>query len=95
MAKNIRLKADQVEFEAVTNGNIGRVSLAIPGMFSVYNALCAFGVGLQLGFGFADLIAAMRQLHGVKGRIEVVPTGHRITVIIDYAHSPRRHGKMC
>ncbi len=88
VAKNIRLKADRVEFEAVIDGNIGRVSLAIPGMFSVYNALCAFGIGLQLGYDFADLISVMRQLRGVKGRIEVVPTGTDYTVIIDYAHSP-------
>ncbi len=88
VAKNIRLKADCVEFEAVTTGNIGRVSLAIPGMFSVYNALCAVGVGLALGFDFRQIVDAMRTLHGVKGRIEVVPTDTDYTVIIDYAHSP-------
>ncbi len=88
VAKNIRLKADHVEFEAVTTGNIGRVRLAVPGMFSVYNALCAVGIGLALGFDFQQVVAAMRTLHGVKGRIEVVPTGTDYTVIIDYAHSP-------
>lgn len=88
VAKNIRLKSDCVEFEAVTTGNIGRVSLAIPGMFSVYNALCAVGVGLALGFDFQQVLAAMRTLRGVKGRIEVVPTDTDYTVIIDYAHSP-------
>ena len=30
----------------------------------------------------------MRNLHGVTGRIEVVPTNTDYTVIIDYAHSP-------
>lgn len=87
-AKNIRLLADRIEFEALTTGNIGRVSLAIPGMFSVYNALCAVGVGLALGLDFQKVVGAMRSLHGVKGRIEVVPTGKDYTVIIDYAHSP-------
>ncbi len=88
VAKNIRLLADHVEFEAVTTGHIGRVRLAIPGMFSVYNALCAVGVGLALGFDFQQVVAAMRGLHGVRGRIEVVPTDTDYTVIIDYAHSP-------
>ena len=60
VAKNIRLLADHVEFEAVTTGHIGRVRLAIPGMFSVYNALCAVGVGLALGFDFQQVVAAMR-----------------------------------
>ena len=30
----------------------------------------------------------MHHLGGVKGRIEVVPTGRDFTVIIDYAHTP-------
>lgn len=88
VAKNIKLKADHVEFEAVATGHIGRVRLAIPGMFSVYNALCTVGVGLALGFDFQQVVDAMRTLHGVTGRIEVVPTNTDYTVIIDYAHSP-------
>ncbi|MEG2377147.1 MAG: UDP-N-acetylmuramyl-tripeptide synthetase, partial [Clostridia bacterium] len=38
-AENIHLKADGVMFEAVCKNQIARVELAIPGEFSVYNAL--------------------------------------------------------
>ncbi len=88
VAKNINLKADRVEFEAVVEGSISRISLGIPGMFSVYNALAATACCLTLGLSLADISVAMRHAPGVKGRAEVVPVPADYTVIIDYAHSP-------
>ncbi len=88
LAKNIRLKADRVEFEAIGHGNIGRIELHIPGAFSVYNALCVIGGALELGIGLSDLSSALRTVGGVKGRAEVVPTDTPYTVMIDYAHTP-------
>ena len=49
VAKNINLKPDRVEFEAVGKGIIHRISLGIPGMFSVYNALAATSCCMALG----------------------------------------------
>ncbi len=88
VAKNVNLKADRVEFEAVVEGSISRISLGIPGMFSVYNALAAAACCLTLGLSLADIAVAMRHTPGVKGRAEVVPTPADYTVVIDYAHSP-------
>lgn len=87
-AKNINLKPDRVEFEAVVRGSINRISLGIPGMFSVYNALAATGCALTLGIALADISMAMKTAKGVPGRAEVVPTNSEFTVLIDYAHSP-------
>lgn len=88
VAKNINLKSDRVEFEAVVTGAINRLTLGIPGMFSVYNALAATGCCLALGVPLSDIAQAMRHAHGVKGRAEVVPVPADYTVLIDYAHSP-------
>lgn len=87
-ARNIRLFPSHVEFEAVTLGNIARIHLPIPGGFSIYNALAALSAGLCLGLGLGEMAAALRCVHGVKGRVEVVPVPRAYTVIIDYAHSP-------
>lgn len=87
-ARNIRLFPSHVEFEAVTLGHISRVHLPIPGGFSIYNALAALAAGLCLELGLEDLTAALRCVHGVKGRVEVVSVPRAYTVIIDYAHSP-------
>lgn len=88
VAKNIKLKSDRVEFEAVSIGSIGRAVLAIPGLFSVYNALTAIACCSLLGIAPEDTLVALRTLHGVKGRCEVVPVPADYTVLIDYAHSP-------
>ena len=82
-ARNIRLFPGHVEFEAVTTGNLARVHLPIPGGFSIYNALAAISVGMCLGWELEELAASMPHVHGVKGRIEVVPVPRAYTVIID------------
>lgn len=87
-ARNIRLFPSHVEFEAVTLGHISRVHLPIPGGFSIYNALAALSAGLCLELDLDELTAALRSVHGVKGRVEIVPVPRAYTVIIDYAHSP-------
>ena len=87
-ARNIRLFPGHVEFEAVTLGHIARVHLPIPGGFSIYNALAALSAGLCLELPLERLAPALRSVHGVKGRVEVVPVPRAYTVLIDYAHSP-------
>ena len=87
-AKNIRLFPGHVEFEALTLGHLARVHLPIPGGFSIYNALAALSAGLCLGLELEDMAAVTPNLHGVKGRVEVVPVPRAYTVLIDYAHTP-------
>lgn len=86
-AKNVRFKANGVDYELVSDF-IGRVNCPIPGRFSVYNSLCAASVALALGINCGEVLHAIAKSTGVKGRIEVVPTDTDYTVIIDYAHSP-------
>jgi UDP-N-acetylmuramoyl-L-alanyl-D-glutamate--2,6-diaminopimelate ligase len=87
-AKNIRLCATHVEFEAVALGQITRVHLPIPGGFTIYNALAALACGLCLEIPLARACAPLRCVKGVKGRVEIVPVPTAFTVIIDYAHTP-------
>lgn len=87
VAKNVKFKSSGVEYELVGDF-IGRCSCPIPGRFSVYNSLCAASCALALGIRFDDVLSAISKSNGVKGRIEVVPTGRDFTIIIDYAHSP-------
>ena len=65
------------------------IQLAIPGGFTVYNALAVIGAGLTLGITLGDIAQALKTASGVKGRVEVVPTpGKPYTVLIDYfAHA--------
>ncbi len=88
VAKNLRLCPDRVEFEALSRDALTRVVLPIPGGFSVYNALGALGCCLALGRELEPCAAALKNVEGVKGRVEVVPTPTDYTVLIDYAHTP-------
>ncbi len=87
-ADNVVYKADGVEFDLNYNGKQERVSLSIPGKFSVYNALTAAGCCLALGINLTMIAKGLKSASGVKGRIEVVKTNTDYTVIIDYAHTP-------
>jgi len=88
LAKNVRLKATSVEFEALCFDSIGRIELHVPGEFSVYNALAAVSASLICGASLEKTAKALAEVRGVKGRAEVVPADADYTVMIDYAHSP-------
>jgi UDP-N-acetylmuramoyl-L-alanyl-D-glutamate--2,6-diaminopimelate ligase len=77
-----------VTFRAVYRGETEEVSLPIPGMFSVHNALTALSVCLAADIPFHACAASLCTAKGVKGRVEAVPTGSDYSVIIDYSHKP-------
>lgn len=87
-AENVDLNAGGVNFDVLYKGEKARAELAIPGRFSVYNALAAIACCLLSGFNLNDIIAGLKTAKGVKGRVEIVPTNTDYTVIIDYAHTP-------
>ena len=87
-AKDIRMSAAGVRFAAVYKDELALTKLAIPGIFSVHNALGAIAVGLALGMSLADCCDAMTTAKGVKGRVELVPTAGDYNIIIDYSHKP-------
>ena len=87
-ATDIQLHADSIGFVCESAEGKTEVKLGIPGQFTVYNALCALSCAKALGVSVADAADALHKAHGVKGRVEVVPTDTDYTVLIDYAHSP-------
>lgn len=87
-ASNIEYRATGVEFDLSYRDENERISLAIPGGFSVYNALTAAGCCLAAGLSLKAIADGLKTAKGVKGRIEVVNTNTDYTVIIDYAHTP-------
>ena len=88
VAKDIRLSAAGVRFAAVNGENLALTKLAIPGMFSVYNALSVMAAGLCLGLSLSACAEGVSSAKGVKGRMESVPTDGDYSVIIDYSHKP-------
>lgn len=62
------------------------VDVAIPGRFSVYNALAAIAVCRHLNVSDEDILRGLDNVK-VKGRVEVVPVPGNYTLLIDYAHN--------
>lgn len=87
-ANGIQLYPDGIEYELVGYNTINHVKVKTGGKFTVYNSLCATVCSVALGFNLNDIVSALAEEKGIKGRAEVVPTGKDFTIIIDYAHTP-------
>ncbi len=89
-AKNIDLKTGFGSFDVYSNGEkLFDVTLSVPGIHNVSNALAATGAALCCGVDISAIKAGLESFGGVKRRFEKVgthPTGAQI--IDDYAHHP-------
>lgn len=74
-----------VNFKTAGKKNLD-VNVAIPGRFSVYNALAAISVCSHLSITNEDILKGLDTVK-VKGRVEVVPVPGNYTLLIDYAHN--------
>jgi UDP-N-acetylmuramate--alanine ligase len=69
------------------------VTLNLPGMHNVLNALAAIAVGMEVGVPDAAIVKALAEFKGVGRRFQRhggagLPGGGRITLIDDYGHHP-------
>lgn len=87
-AHDVKNSETGCKFAMVGSGLIGRVSFAMPGKFSVANAMLAAGAAMSVGISFEEAVAALNTCEGVRGRVEIIPTGRDFTVIRDFAHGP-------
>ena len=73
--------------EVCTDGIIkDNILINTPGLFSVYNGICATLVTKLLGCDINSIKNALKKV-AVKGRVEIVPVSDKYSVIIDYAHN--------
>ena len=62
--------------------------LPLVGAFQVENALVAAGLAIATGSEPAAVFAALENLQGAKGRLELVGQRHGAPIFVDYAHKP-------
>lgn len=74
-----------VEFDLKGKKNL-QVKVAIPGHFSVYNALSAISVCSNMNIDDKYILEGLEKVK-VKGRVEIVPVPGNYTLLIDYAHN--------
>lgn len=71
-------------------GSLHTFDYPLVGKFNVENVMCAFGIGLQLGFPAETIVEALEEAPQIPGRLERVsaPNTGGVSVFVDYAHTP-------
>lgn len=88
-ATNIDICPTYVEFDMNCTHGMQHITVPIPGLFNVFNAMLASGVCLKLGIGLQDIADGLASVVSVSGRMETLPTdGFDFSVILDFAHTP-------
>ncbi len=64
------------------------ISLGIPGLYNVSNAVAALASVHTLGFSLERAVKLLSQFKGVRGRMERVSFDLKPQVFVDYAHTP-------
>jgi len=67
---------------------LGQITLNLPGIHNVYNALAAVGVGIELDIEFKTIKKALRDFKGIQRRFQLRAKKHGVLWIDDYAHHP-------
>lgn len=89
-AVNITLKNEYASFELVVKGeNLGKITLSIPGMHNVYNALAVIASAMYSGVTFEQCAKGISDFHGAGRRFEKLAEINGITIADDYAHHPK------
>ena len=87
-ASEIELSINETAFRAITPAGDFSVRLRLPGLFNVYNALAAIGVGLTEGLGPEAIALGLERLEKLPGRFEFIDCGQDFLVVVDFAHAP-------
>jgi len=88
-ARNIRIEQGNFVFDFEDGyTSLKGITLRMPGLHNVENAVAAIGVALSLGIHPKSVKAAVETFKGVKRRFERIVTTEQHVYIDDYAHHP-------
>ena len=88
MARDITVANSYADFRTKLTDRNERVKVGIFGRFSVYNALLAIAIAKKLGVDSESIKQALENIK-IPGRSEIIENKKEITIMIDYAHSPK------
>ena len=88
IAKDITITNTYADFKEKIYGRNERIKVGIPGRFSIYNALAAICVAIKLNVAIEAIKEALTDIR-VPGRSELISNKKGLTIMRDYAHSPK------
>jgi UDP-N-acetylmuramoyl-L-alanyl-D-glutamate--2,6-diaminopimelate ligase len=63
------------------------VRTALVGQYNMYNVCAAFSAGIANGFSQKAIVAGIKQMSFIPGRMEEIDFGQPFRIMIDYAHT--------
>lgn len=82
-------KKDGFNLTVSTPKGIANLDVNLLGEFNVSNLLATLAVVLISGVEFEAAIQKLSMLNAVSGRMQIIATSKKPTVIVDYAHTPQ------
>ncbi|MEP6978085.1 MAG: MurT ligase domain-containing protein [Thermoleophilia bacterium] len=73
---------DGVSFDLCTPGGERRVTLALPGLYNVYNALAASALALALGASLEEVVGGLERFTAAFGRFERIAVDERRLLVL-------------
>lgn len=88
-AQNVQRDGLKTHFDVALRGEtLGTVTLHVPGMHNVLNALAAVAVGIELDVPFTHIRDGLATYDGVRRRFQKIGEAAGRVVLDDYAHHP-------
>ncbi|MCD6412567.1 MAG: UDP-N-acetylmuramoyl-L-alanyl-D-glutamate--2,6-diaminopimelate ligase [Elusimicrobia bacterium] len=87
-ADRINMTSSGTDFTVRHPGGEDRISIKLPGLFNVSNALAAYAAAVKMNIARAAVRKGLSGLNDVPGRMSKISIGKNSAVYIDYAHTP-------
>lgn len=87
-ASDIMISAAGVTYTLSCPEGHFKVSVPIPGKFTVYNTLAVIAAARSLALPMTHIIKSLEEVHGVPGRVQSFTSVNGYSVLVDYAHTP-------
>jgi UDP-N-acetylmuramyl tripeptide synthase len=83
VARSIELKGlEATSFDLVTGTGTRRLSLPLPGLYNVYNAVAAASLSLALGASLDEIESGLSRFRPAFGRFERIPAGDKAVLLL-------------
>jgi UDP-N-acetylmuramyl tripeptide synthase len=83
VARDLELRGlEGVDFTLAAQGDERRVSLSVPGLYNVYNALAAASLSLALGASLDEIVSGLAGFGAAFGRFERILVGDRTVLML-------------
>jgi len=88
-AEDISFRGLTTSFRALEKGKeLGQISIQMPGLHSVYNALATLATALELDLSFEAVREGLASFSGVQRRFQIKGEWEGVMVVDDYGHHP-------